>query len=576
MNSITSYSKNRKKELGAFYSPQILSDYLASTVFSLYKGDTKKEGLNIVDPATGDSILLHSMAKIAKRKGLRYKLIGLDIDPMAIMSSEKTFEKTDINCIFVNTDALYPLNAEKTSKGWKDLINKYISGGIHFFVSNPPWGADISKYSELHDDFEMAEGQFDIYDLFIETMINHLDEDGIYGIIVPDSIYCKEHTPIREKLFNETTIKKIIRIGEGFFQDVNMAVSLIFGVKKRSKNYKIKCSHLSNKEKKMVLSGNKQLRDIVKSSQIHVPSKIMIENGYSFITDIDNKDVSLFRLLSNTHHFADYCESLRGVELSKKGNVICCPHCNRWLPEPRWKNYKKSFCPHCGIALDKSIKTTKIINKGANGNGVPLIVGEDITRYITKSKRTIILNYDGINYKSADLYNGSKILVRKTGIGITAGIDYNNCYVNQVVYILKRKRNINPAISNEVILAVLNSRLITYYFIKKYGGTGWKSNPYISQEMISGIPFPLVNIEDDFKTALLNRLTILVREGTENMNIDFPPAKDAEIERIVAALFDVKKDYYKVIFDTLNSVEQLIPFKRLLNITIEDIFKYGV
>ena len=56
--------------------------------------------------------------------------------------------------------------------------------------------------------------------------------------------------------------------------------------------------------------------------------------------------------------------------------------------------------------MDKSIKTTKIINKGANGNGVPLIVGEDITRYITKSKNTswwIILVIE--NNKKATIYN---------------------------------------------------------------------------------------------------------------------------------------------------------------------------
>ena len=63
------YSKEKKKALGAFYTPQILSDLLARLLLPLCKisGDSS---ITALDPATGDSILLQSVAEVAQRKKL--------------------------------------------------------------------------------------------------------------------------------------------------------------------------------------------------------------------------------------------------------------------------------------------------------------------------------------------------------------------------------------------------------------------------------------------------------------------------------------------------------------------------
>ena len=217
MVDLLSNNKERKKALGAFYTPQVLSDLLAKLLVPLCE-KTNDSHITALDPATGDGILLESFEKIAKKHKIGIKLIGIDIDKRAINSSKKRFEGCESEYVFINTDALYPLDNSIPSKGWDALIKKYFPDGIDLIVSNPPWGADISNYASLHHDFKTAIGQFDIYDLFIETIIENLRQDGIYGIIVPDSIYCQEHKKIREILLTRTTVKGIIRLGEGFFQ----------------------------------------------------------------------------------------------------------------------------------------------------------------------------------------------------------------------------------------------------------------------------------------------------------------------------------------------------------------------
>lgn len=202
-----------------------------------------------------------------------------------------------------------------------------------------------------------------------------------------------------------------------------------------------------------------------------------------------------------------------------------------------------------------------------------IIVGEDVFRYRTRCKSYIQLGLNGINYKDNKLYEGNKILIRKTGVGITAGIDYNNCMTNQVVYILHRKKNVNPIITDEVILAILNSRIITYYLIKTKGDKGWRTHPYLSQGDIASLPFPKVNNDDRTKENL-KRITTLVKEYYNYT--DFPPNVDAEIELLVSKLFKIEKDCYDTIFSTIQEAQQMIPFKRLLKITKKEIFKDGI
>ena len=68
IKEISDYSIEKRKELGAYYSPQVLSDFLAKTILSFYSANSKKE-INALDPATGDSVLLYSLSKYAQSLG---------------------------------------------------------------------------------------------------------------------------------------------------------------------------------------------------------------------------------------------------------------------------------------------------------------------------------------------------------------------------------------------------------------------------------------------------------------------------------------------------------------------------
>ena len=574
MKSEMEYNKEKKKALGAFYTPQILSDLLARLLVPLIK-EQDGPSFTALDPATGDSILLESIERIAQKKKMNVSLIGVDIDGTAIGKSRSRFKGQDIRNTFIKTDSLYPYGSTSPAKGWSKIIKRYIPNGIDLIVSNPPWGADISHYGTLARDFKTAIGQFDIYDLFIETIIANLKPEGVFGIIVPDSIYCQEHQNIRKMLLSDTSIKGIIRLGEGFFQDVNFAVSIIYGIKKPCIKHNILCTHLSNSEKKAVLSGDADIYTIVKGRAIKVPAKQMITANYSFTVDANQEDMPVLQKLKRCNTVKAFTSCQRGVELSKKGVVLKCPQCQEWFPAPRNKK-ETTFCPHCKTEVDiKDAKHSCIITNKKEKDNVPLITGEDIGRFSVSTGKYIKQGLKGIKYKSAALYKGTKVVVRKTGVGITAGIDYNNSLTNQVVYIVKPNKSQNPLITVELIAAILCSRVITYVIIKEKGSIGWTSNPYLSQNDINMFPFPNLDFENPKTVSALIRITELVRKAFKERK-GLTDRADAEIERNVAFLYDLGYSEYRVIFNAIRQTEKMIPFRRLLNINTEDIFQNGI
>jgi hypothetical protein len=125
----------------------------------------------------------------------------------------------------------------------------------------------------------------------------------------------------------------------------------------------------------------------------------------------------------------------------------------------------------------------------------------------------------------------------------------------------------------EFVLAVLNSRAMTYYLIKKYGENEWKSHPYLTQTMLINLPFPRIEFDSPDVKELVTRVTQLLRkEVTHSKEKNISKVTDLFIERVVAHLFKLNQTDYKVIFETLNSSEQLIPIRRLLNCSTKEIF----
>ena len=86
-----------------------------------------------------------------------------------------------------------------------------------------------------------------------------------------------------------------------------------------------------------------------------------------------------------------------------------------------------------------------------------------------------------------------KILVRKTGNVLIASLDNEQFYTDQSIYNLYLKPN--KKFDNRICLAILNSRLLNYYYNKKLI-TNADVFPYIKGIHLKKFPFPIITDED--------------------------------------------------------------------------------
>lgn len=563
------YSREQKKAIGSFYTPPVVADFLAQLVSSHIPSS---ETVSCMDPAVGDGALLHSLLRFLTKNRI-HSLTGVDIDKQAIAAVVKSFSNSELNTYFKETDALKPLGAKNCYAGWGKICSKVDTAGFDVIICNPPWGADLSQYNNLGKSFSNAVGQFDIYDLFIELIIEQLNDGGVYGLIVPDSIFSKEHQKSRQLLLEKTSISHIVKLGESFFSDVNSSVSIIVGRKQITQDCCVRCTHISPVQRKAILSNETSFIEIEGNKHIDVPQDYMISRGFEMVTDTTKEDINLLARLDLLPKIRTVSSSRRGVELSKRGLIWCCPKCHKWSPVPPLnRDAHCSFCDNVFLKEQLNMEHIVVPSNEVLPNSVPIIIGEDIHRYSLKESRRIVLGYVGINYKEEDCFKGKKIVVRKTGVGISAALDYDNHYTNQVVYILRT--NDEKSTPTELLMAIINSRIITYYLMKSKSVNQWQTHPYLTQDDLGSLPFP--NLESynrsEFAKTIkeIKRLVRTLQNNEDKMSFN---KADAKLEKLVAKLFHINEKDYQLIYRTLESAQQMIPFRCLLNIDANAIWK---
>lgn len=607
----TTYSSEERRDRnanGSVYTPACLAQYVgqkvaAMLVSSLAKKETP-EALSmttrkwrIIDPACGDGELLSAVwgglqSECKTKLGTDHCssmhrpkasdiLCGIDIDEEALLCARSRLGELskgingETRSKLLATNALFPFNSTEPDIGWERIKKNFdVKGGFDVVIANPPWGANIEAYRHLLDDrhYSMYKGQFDTADLFFELALNICKPGGYIAYIVPDSLFNQERGKLRTALLEKTSLRLVARLGEKVFDQVNRACAVVIceNSPPHSKT-KTACFRLTPDIRKRVLSGTMSFAEAEKRLAHDVPqSRFMLNEGNQFDIDVTvSEERTLEKLRKSGKTFRSILTNGRGVELSKHGRVVKCATCEHWQPRP---NTERTNCKHCKGPIDVLNSNIESVVAAEEVEGyVPFIVGECIQRYVLGQNFWIDSRKEGLNYKSLDTYDPPKLLVRKTGVGISATIDYTTAYTNQVVYIFHLRADTLVRVTLETCLGILNSRLMYYYLVKTHGETEWRSHPYITQQQILDLPVPFGGIKGTPNEADCIGIHQAVKMCcTKNTGIS--PEIDARIERHVANLFGLSRADYETIYATLNSVEALLPVRSLKSVPLDAIF----
>jgi adenine-specific DNA-methyltransferase len=599
-------SLDKISDLGAVYTPDGLANYVSEVLINfltkklenqarkLYKinnQDNKaKRKLfvikelykqSVIDPACGDASLLvafeRALNKIINIRFNEYKKItndklqffneqpvtfGFDIDYDAVISASDKLSGylTDFprKSKIVQADCILPVDGKPHYEGWKVLLDRVSSfNSFSALIANPPWGASLNYSREYlrENGYTLAQGQFDIYDLFIELSLKLVEKNGILAFILPDSIFLPEHQRLRKLLLENTQIKMISRLGEGFFPKVYRAcVVMILENAKPTKKTITTCVRLNKSIRDAILNESVDLADAEKLLGHPVKqSRFYNDLEYRFDIDVKVDEENLLNKIENNPIDWNELTTGRGVEISKKGLIIVCSECNYARPKPR-KKVDTAYCNNCGhlINLKEQQINSHIVSKVYNKDWIQFVVGEDVKRYSIEPKHYIKPSVLGINYKQNENIQLPKIVIRKTGVGINATLDNTGYLTSQTVFHFSIEGSCKDVFSHEYLLGVLNSRVMLYYYLKKYGDNEWKSHAYITQKIIKQLPIPKID-ENNIKQAqaIHNAVKKIIDLNKYSFGLDF------EIERLVAGLYDLDEYETTVVNQTIKSAQQL-------------------
>lgn len=555
------------KKTGRVYTPKYLAVFLAKMI----KRYCVSEANVVMDPACGMGELLLATSAVFGSK--LTAIIGNDINEKEINNLSDYCRETSVPqpLYLTSTDALTPFGINK-AQAWGEYFRDHSIPHPNIVIANPPWGADISIPARNRKNYSLLSNQFDSSDLFIESITNTLLDGGILGIIIPDSLFFLQRATLRKFLLQNYEIKAIVRLGEKLFPKINRGAVIVVCEKTSTScehNGNVDCFTVPAHIKNQIINGEVDLYGYFEKQHNSIPQEHFWNNDrFQFDIQIKSSENVIDKINRQECNKLDFfLEGSRGVELSKTGKIVQCPFCSLFLPLPSKGN--ETRCIHCGNTIPEyDLVNSQRIIIGTNDQETskPIIVGENIHRYSVSQNRFIDTKFNGINYKSSKIFAGPKILIRKTGIGVSAAIDYSDSLCNQVVYSYKTKNSCKYPL--ELFLAILNSRLAFYYLTGNSGETAWRSHPYLTQKEINCFPIPsLEGISDE-------DLSVLVSKVREYQNTK-DGSCDLWLELFVGKLYGMDSSDYKIIYKHINSAEHLQVIRELLEISADEV-SYGL
>ena len=407
---------------------------------------------------------------------------------MQTISSNIKNKHTDTAEKHTDTAEKHTDTAEKhtdTAEKHTDTASRVPTSSISGFdvvIGNPPYVAikSINKDNLLYynEKYETGKGQSDLYSLFIERGINLLNNKGNISFIVPDSINDRSNYITTRKLLVKNTFLQKIMTLNNVFSDANVG-STIFVSGKR-KNNKVSL----NKTKDLLTLNNK----IIQKKETTL-EKIINNENYNFLF-IDEKETDILDKVFLHKRLSELSFLGRGEELSKKSNII------------------------------KQNKTSKTLS---------FITGSDFGRYFIKDIKNFI-NQEDIKKNIQKLYC-EKIIVRQVGNNITATLDLMKCVTPQSVYTIVPNKEINI----KYLLALLNSKLFDFIYIKKY-----KTKEIFPRILLENLKsLPIVFPDKKSQEEIINLVNKILKLKTENKDTT---DLENEIDNIVYKLYDLNEE----------------------------------
>jgi len=545
-----------RKAGGVYYTPQYIVDYIVkNTVGKSIERKTPKEisKIKIVDPACGSGSFLigayqyllqyhkdyytnfgktskgnkdnpltpeGNLTTAEKKRILLNNIYGVDLDSNAVevtklslllkcmegeteasintqlkLFHERVLPTLDNNIkdgnSLINIDFYggeIDFGQEKKVKpfNWRKAFPEvFMQGGFDCVIGNPPylggreWKEDNGNaYEYFINKYEVAEYQFDIYALFWEVGITLLKDKGLIGYITPNTwLNNQSNKKLRQYILRKTQILQIVDYSKIKVFD-QATVLPIITVLQNTKSHTIKTNIFEPKDGEII-----QLQEINQG--------IWADDDLSIINiNLSTKDLKLRdKIEADSHPLESLALIKFGIKIYETG---------KGTPKQKATDAKQRIF-EADKQKDKSYRK--------------YLEGKDINPFKVEYKNRW-LKY-GINLAAPRdplLFEGERILVRRI-VGKTLIAAYTNSdYVtSQLLQIVKP----NEQRDTKFLLGIINSKLLAYYFRKKYNRQD-KTFPEIRIYELASLPIRKPNESQNTLKKEIEKLVDKIIELQEN------------------------------------------------------------
>jgi hypothetical protein len=530
-----------RKAGGVYYTPQYIVEYIVkNTVGKLVDGKTPKEisKIKIVDPACGSGSFLigafqylldfhknyySNNGKISKgkkdnpltpeghlttaekRRILLNNIHGVDLDVNAVevtklslllkclegetsasiahqlsMFHERVLPTLENNIKdgngLIGTDfylSELDFGFEKKIKpfSWENAFQTiFKQGGFNIVIGNPPyiqlamydWFDDGQK-KYLLNKYCSSMGRMNTFGFFIEKGINLLTENGKLGFIIPNTILTQEYyQELRNLILKTTHIDNIVSYEKFVFADaVVETTSLILS--KGSSKAKTKISFCD--------------KDLNYSEKLVSQETFKLTHKNQFSVSYDEADGQIKNKIDKQ------CK----LTFNDTGEI------------------------NQAIAL-RSDRSAYLFDKKNGADYKPVLDGREINRYQTNwAGKYLKYDLNAIHScKREDIFlSKEKIFFRRVSSSLIATLDDKQFYALNTLVAINKKEEIECSI--KFILAIINSKLINYYYNKFLKSTK-KVFSEIQARQIGQLPFPTINFKDKGEKAMHDDVVKLVEQ----------------------------------------------------------------
>ena len=349
----------------------------------------------------------------------------------------------------------------------KEFPQVFENGGFDIVVGNPPYVFARDNFSEIEKNYYIknyvsSNYQINTYILFMEKSFKLLKNKGYASMIVPNSwLMMYSGKGIREYILEKIKLLEIVNLAGYSFENVNVETVIYFGYKEKGE---FVTKVLLNKGKEFIYSHSKNSISFINEE----------EKLFKVFSDECSEEINK-KIFKNSIALDEIVEIKAGLQAYEKGKGI--PK----QTEEDVKNRPYDYTYKFDEETYKYLEGNNVVRYSINWSGKYLKYGDNLAAP-----------------RSVELFNGKKIIIRE----ITGAFPKNIISTYTEEFYLYNRSNIgiiekeSKKIDLKYILVVLNSTLISYYFMKNTAKSVRKLFPKIILNDLRKFPFKEISLKE--------------------------------------------------------------------------------